>query len=129
MGGNQQNWELDRPEDDMANHLLGSYTYTLGYGVGNIEVRGPNCANHLGHGRRTSVGLDRMPEECSNGSNDHSEPRKVESHRRSHCDREGNMQACADHTIEDQWHCAHKTAENDADHCLTPNYFVSTSNV
>jgi hypothetical protein len=61
--GRKQERELHAPEDKVGNHLLGCNADGFRDVVRDVEVRGPDGADTLGHGSRTRVGLDGVPEE------------------------------------------------------------------
>ena len=59
--GCKQDRELNRPEDEMADHLLSGNADRFWNVVGNIKVRWPDCTDTLGHCSRSGVCLNSMP--------------------------------------------------------------------
>lgn len=111
----EKNRELNRPENQMANHLLGGDTNTVWDVVGNIEVAGPDRSDHLRDGSRPSVGLNGVPEESCGHPGDDCESRKVPSERGSNCHWERNMETSSHDTVQDQRYGTAKRTEDDAD--------------
>ena len=120
MGRGEQDWKLDRPEDKVADHLLGRDADGLWDVVGDIEVRRPNCADALSHGCGSGIGLNGMPKERSNHADNDGEAGKVPSEGGAHGDREGNVEASADNTVEDEGYCAADRSKDDAVYSLAP---------
>jgi hypothetical protein len=108
--------KLNSPKDKMADHLLGSNANRFRDVIGDIQIRGPNRSDHLGHCSGASISLDGVPEQGSDHTDDHSETGEVPPERRSQGDGEGNMELCSNTAIENKWYSADKTAENDAVH-------------
>ena len=121
VGGNQQNRELDCPENQVADHALGGDADALRDVVGDVQIGRPDGSDDLGHGGGSSIGLDGMPEERGDGTDDDSEATGVEAEAGPHGHGEGNVQPGADHSVEDKRDRAGQAAKDDADDSLTPN--------
>lgn len=106
----------------MANHLLRSQTNRLGDMIRHVEVRRPDCPDHLCHRRRAGVSLNRMPEQRRDSSSDNCEACKVKSEGSTSGDGVRNVETGADEAVEDKWNGAHQTAADDAVNRLTPGY-------
>ena len=66
--------------------------------------------------------MDCMPEECGGHTDDNGEASEIPTKARFECDREGDVKALANGTIEYQRDCTDETAKDDTDNSLTPNY-------
>lgn len=75
---------MDTPEDQMADHLLRRDAYRLGDMVGDIEVGGPDSADHLRDGRAARVGLNGVPKEGRYHTNHDGKTTEVPSKGRTH---------------------------------------------
>lgn len=121
MWRSKQDRKLDRPEDDMADHLLSGDPNRCRDMVGDVKIGRPDSTNALSHCCRSSVGLNSMPEERSSHSYDDGETSEVPAEGRLHSHGEGYVKTGSKNTVQDQWHSAAKTSEDDADNGLTPS--------
>lgn len=120
MRRGEKNWELDGPKDEVADHLLGRDADGLRDVVGDVEIRWPNCADALSHGCGSGVGLNGVPKECSNHTDNNGEAGKVPSEGRAHCDREGNVETSTHNTVENEGNCAADGSKDDTVDSLAP---------
>lgn len=120
VGRNQENGKLNEPKDQVAEHLLRRHTNAFGYGVGNVQVGGPDGADHLGHGGRAGIRLNGVPEEGGDGSSDDGKLGEVPSKRGSGGDGVRDVQTSSDEAVEDEGDGADKTAEYDGDNGFSP---------
>ena len=104
----------------MGDHLLGRDADGLWNVVGDVEIRWPDCADALSHGSRSGVGLNSVPEECSDHTDDDGEAGEVPTEGGAHCDGEGNVEASTDHTVEDEGNGAADGSEDDTVDGLAP---------
>ena len=120
MGRDEQNGELHHPEDQVADHLLRSNADAIGDVVRDVEVRWPDGPDDLSHSCGASVCLDGVPEESRDGSRDNCEAGEVPATGSPHCNRERDVESGTDDAVEDEWHGAHKTTEDDTDNSFAP---------
>lgn len=104
MRRDEENGELDGPEDKMADHALGRDADTIWDMIRDVEVRGPDGANDLCHGRRAGVCLNGMPEQRRDGTGDNGKAREVPAERGADGNGIGDMQASTDHTVQHEGH-------------------------
>lgn len=113
---------MNRPEDEVANHLLGSDANTFRYMIWDVQIRGPYRANTLGHRRGSGVGLNGVPEEGSDHTNDDGEAGEVPSKGGPHCNRERHMKTSTNNTIEYERDGTANGSKDDTVHSLAPSF-------
>lgn len=128
VGRDKKNRELDTPEDEMADHALSGDANALWDVVRDVEVRGPDRSDDLGHGSGARVGLDGMPEQGGDGTDDDSEPGEVPAEGGTDGNGVWGVEPSADHTVEHEGNGAHQATEDDADDSLTPREVSQSSN-
>lgn len=104
----------------MADHLLRRDPHRLRYVVRNVQIRGPDRTDDLRHGRGAGVRLDGVPEEGGDGAGDDGELGEMPAEGGAHGDGEGDVQAGADGSVEDEGDSTDEAAEDDADDGLAP---------
>ena len=75
----KKNRELDRPKDQVANHLLRSNANRFRDMVGDVKIRRPDSSDTLSHCGGASIRLNGVPEEGSYHTGHDGEARKVPS--------------------------------------------------
>jgi hypothetical protein len=120
VGWDQENGELHSPEYEMTDHLLGGDSNGFRDVIWDVKIRRPNGSNDLSHCCGTGVGLDCVPEERGDGTNNNGESREIPPKGCTHRNGERNMESGTDHTIEDQRDSAYQAAKNDTDNRLSP---------
>jgi hypothetical protein len=120
MGWSQQDWELDRPEDKVRDHLLSGDSNRFRNMVGNVEIGWPDCANTLGHSCRSSISLNGMPEQGSSHADNDGEASEVPAERGAHGNREWDMETSSNYSVQNERDGTADGAEYDTIDSLTP---------
>lgn len=100
MGWGEQNRELNGPEDQVTDHLLGGDADRRGDVVGNVKIRWPDRSDHLGDSSGASVCLNGVPEKSGGHTSDDSKFGEVPTERRAHGDGERDMETSSKHTVQ-----------------------------
>ena len=77
----EEDRELDGPEDQVRNHLLGCYPDAFRNVIWDVEVGGPDGSDHLRYCCGAGIGLDCVPEESRCHADNDGESSKVPSKR------------------------------------------------
>ena len=116
----QEQWQLNDPEQEIADHALCGDSSGRRQLVLDVIVRGPDRSKHDGNALCTVGTLNTEPEHCQDTSRNDAKVSEVVAEGGSDNHRERNVKSCADGTVEDHRNRDTRGADNHDGDGVTP---------